>query len=99
MKGYTRTYITGRVATQIMLDKSDGFLVRLIPTVDVTLQNYCAHVGVGIYWMFGAFTIAFMRKHWLRQQEQREKHRRDHADKLGITYHELMEGCYYDGTK
>jgi hypothetical protein len=75
MKGYTRTYVTGRLAAQVLLTESPGWLVRLLPTLDIAIQNTWAHLAVEISWLFGSVTLGYMTRGWVERVREEDTKR------------------------
>lgn len=85
MKKYKRTYVLGRFVIQIVLDDARGFLIKLLPSIEVAIQHQFLHVGVGLGWLFGKLTFGFMRKTWVKGEYERRARVQKYADERGIT--------------
>ena len=96
MRGYIRTYLAGRLAAQVILNRQPGFYMCLLPTMDVAVQNTWANVAVELGWLFGSVTLGFMSKKWVEAELGRRQEMAERAGKLGLTLEQFRLRRYAD---
>jgi hypothetical protein len=96
MRGYIRTYLAGRFAAQVILNRQPGFYIRLLPTVDVAVQNTWANMAVELGWLFGSVTLGLMSKKWVEAELGRRQEMAGRAEKLGLTLEQFRLRRYAD---
>jgi hypothetical protein len=74
----------------VILKNQPGFIVRLVPSLQVAVQNGWAHIAVEIEWLFGSVTFGLMTKKWIKNWREIRQEQHETAAKQGLTYKQFM---------
>lgn len=85
-RSYNHIYWLGRVCVQILQQSQrEGLLVRLFPSVTLTVRRQYCVVGVSLEWLAGDINIVWATKSFQESDRVRRAKVEELARKAGIT--------------
>lgn len=85
-RDYNHIYWIGRLCFQVLqLSQREGLLIRLLPSITLTvLRQHCV-VGVSLEWLAGDINIAWAAKSFQERERARRAQVEESANKAGLT--------------